>query len=84
MQAGSGGGGMPTQQQIMDAKQKETQQEEMRSELLQKILTADAKERIKRLGIVKPEKVCNAKPTSVHPQSAPLAFASTSPNPSGQ
>jgi len=56
MQAGSGGGGMPTQQQIMEAKQKEAQQEEMRSELLKKILTADAQERIKRIGIVKPEK----------------------------
>ena len=49
---------MPTQEQVMQQRQQQEKQEEQRGELLQKILTPEALERIKRIELVKPEKVC--------------------------
>ena len=50
-------GGLPTQQQVMQQQQQAQAQEEQRKELLQRILTPEALERIKRIELVKPEKV---------------------------
>ena len=56
LQAMQAGGGMPTQQQVQQEQQKAEQQAEMRNGLLDKILTVDARERIKTIAITKPEK----------------------------
>ena len=50
-------GGMPSQQQVMEQQQKAQAQEEQRKELLQKILTPEAADRLARIELVKPEKV---------------------------
>jgi len=58
--AGAGGGagpqGMPTQQDAMAAQEKKKAEEEMREDLLTRLLAPDAKERIARLSLVKPDK----------------------------
>lgn len=50
-------GGIPSQQQVVEQQQKAEKQEEMRKDLIQKILQPEALERLKRIGITKPDKV---------------------------
>jgi len=47
---------MPTQQQAQEMKQKQEQQENMRKELLQKVLTPEANDRLARIALVKSDK----------------------------
>ena len=54
---GGGGGGMPTQQQVQEQQAKAQQAEEMRKELLQKVMTPEALERLARIALVKADKV---------------------------
>jgi hypothetical protein len=63
-------GGMPTQEQVMQQREKQEKMEEQRSEILQKIMTPEAQERLKRIELVKPEKVRCAQPRS-HPHHVP-------------
>ena len=54
MQAGAGGagpGGLPTQEQVQQAEQQKQAQEEQRKEILQKLLTPEANERLKRIAL---------------------------------
>jgi hypothetical protein len=50
-------GGMPTQQQVQEQQAKAAQQEEQRKEILQKLLTPEAADRLARIALVKPDKV---------------------------
>lgn len=56
MPMGGGAGGLPTQQQHQEMQAKQAQAEDMRKNLLQKIMDPSAKERVDRIAIVKPEK----------------------------
>ena len=49
-------GGMPDMQQIQQQQQKAEQQEQQRKEIIEKIFTLDARERIKRIELVKADK----------------------------
>jgi len=51
-----GQGGMPTQQDVAAANAKKQQQEEARKEMLAQLLAPDAKERLSRISLVKPDK----------------------------
>eukprot|EP00316_Scyphosphaera_apsteinii_P025810 CAMPEP_0119335176 /NCGR_PEP_ID=MMETSP1333-20130426/88917_1 /TAXON_ID=418940 /ORGANISM="Scyphosphaera apsteinii, Strain RCC1455" /LENGTH=134 /DNA_ID=CAMNT_0007345657 /DNA_START=20 /DNA_END=424 /DNA_ORIENTATION=- len=55
-QAQAQGGGMPTQQNAAAAQQQKAEQEEARKEMLSQLLAPDAKERLSRISLVKPEK----------------------------
>ena len=57
MGGGSGMGGMPTQQDQQAAAEKQAAAEAQRAEMLTKVLEPAALERIKRIALVKPEKV---------------------------
>lgn len=50
-------GGMPTQQQVQEQQAKAQAMEEQRKELLQKVLTPEANDRLARIALVKPDKV---------------------------
>ena len=50
-------GGIPSQQQVQQQQQQQEKHEEQRKELLQKILTPEAQERLARIALVKPDKV---------------------------
>jgi hypothetical protein len=67
---GMPGGGMPTQQQAQEMKQKQEQQENMRKELLQKVLTPEANDRLARIALVKSDKVCSRRCRTTHARSA--------------
>lgn len=54
---GSGPGGMPTQADASAAKAKEVEKEGMRQDMLTKVMAPDAKERLARISLVKPDKV---------------------------
>ena len=47
---------MPTQQDVAQAQQKQVEQEQMRADLLVRILSPEAKERLSRIALVKPDK----------------------------
>ena len=51
-----GSGGMPTQKGAAEQQAKMEQERQMREELLQKLLTVDAKERLNRIKVVKPDR----------------------------
>jgi len=51
-------GGIPSQQQMQDQQAKAAAQEEQRKEILQKLLTPEAADRLARIALVKPDKVC--------------------------
>jgi len=59
-------GGMPSQQQVMEQQQKAQAQEEQRKELLQKILTPEAADRLARIELVKPEKARKLQDMCLH------------------
>ena len=52
-----GMGGMPSQQQVQEQQAKVQAAEEQRKELLQKVLTPEANDRLARIALVKPDKV---------------------------
>lgn len=54
-----GMGGMPSQQQVQEQQAKAQQQEEQRKEILEKLLTPEAADRLARIALVKPDKVRN-------------------------
>jgi len=54
--AGGGGGGMPNAQQAAEMQAKQKQEQEMREDLLTKMVAPDARERLRNIAIVKPEK----------------------------
>lgn len=54
---GSGPGGMPTQADAQAAQAKEAEKESMRQDMLTKVMAPDAKERLARISLVKPDKV---------------------------
>ena len=62
MGGGSGMGGMPTQQDQQAAAEKQAAAEAQRAEMLTKVLEPAALERIKRIALVKPEKVRRPRP----------------------
>ena len=71
MGGGSGMGGMPTQQDQQAAAEKQAAAEAQRAEMLTKVLEPAALERIKRIALVKPEKVRRPRtPPAMH---APLS-----------
>ena len=51
------GGGMPTQQQALEQESKKKEEQDMRAGLLEKMVAPDARERLERIKIVKPDKV---------------------------
>lgn len=59
---GMGGGGMPTQQQVQKQQADAAAKEEQRAELLTKILSPEALQRIKTIAIVKEDKVRESAP----------------------
>ena len=48
-----GMGGMPSQQQVQEQQAKAQQQEEQRKEILEKLLTPEAADRLARIALVK-------------------------------
>ena len=66
MGGGSGMGGMPTQQDQQAAAEKQAAAEAQRAEMLTKVLEPAALERIKRIALVKPEKVRRPHPPPAH------------------
>lgn len=65
---GTGPGGMPTQADAAQAQTKQAEAESQRQDILTKVMAPDAKERLARISLVKPDKV----PT-LPPHRAPLA-----------
>jgi hypothetical protein len=55
--AAMGGGGMPSAEQMQQVQQQQQQQKEMRDKVLESLLTPEAMDRIKRIALVKEEKV---------------------------
>ena len=52
-----GGGGMPSAEQMQQVQQQQQQQKEMREKVLESLLTPEAMDRIKRIALVKEDKV---------------------------
>ena len=57
---GSGPGGMPTQQDAQNQQAKKEQEEGMRQDLLTRVMAPEAKERLNRISLVKPDKAASA------------------------
>ena len=54
---GTGPGGMPTQADAAQAQAKQAEAESQRQDILTKVMAPDAKERLARISLVKPDKV---------------------------
>lgn len=52
----AGGGAPPTQQDVAAATAQKEQQDQMRADMLARLLSGDAKERLNRIALVKPDK----------------------------
>ena len=63
---GSGPGGGMTAQDAQNMKQKQQEQEGQRQEMLTRLMAPEAKERLNRISLVKPDKV-RTHPSSAHP-----------------
>ena len=59
---GTGPGGMPTQADAAQAQAKQAEAESQRQDILTKVMAPDAKERLARISLVKPDKVPPAAP----------------------
>ena len=56
LKGGTGPGGGITQQDAANAKSQEQEKERMRQDVLQRVMAPDAKERLARISLVKPDK----------------------------
>eukprot|EP00658_Telonema_sp_P-2_P081852 TRINITY_DN849_c0_g1_i2.p1 TRINITY_DN849_c0_g1~~TRINITY_DN849_c0_g1_i2.p1 ORF type:complete len:104 (-),score=46.42 TRINITY_DN849_c0_g1_i2:276-587(-) len=57
---------MPTQEQVQEQREKQAEMEEQKKEMLKKICTAEALDRIGRIQVVKPEKAMEIENTLLH------------------
>ena len=64
-------GRMPTQQDITQAQEKQKQEEEMRADMLARLIDPQAKERLNRISLVKPDKVISTQSLTQPPQPRP-------------
>jgi len=64
-QYGAGGGGVPNVEEQQKAVEKKHQMEEARSHMLTQVLTPEARERLSRIALVKPDKARSIEDTVI-------------------